>query len=53
MFSGKTSDIGRFAKDLIGKLGDGKIMEGLGNAAGDLLSKLLGAASGSAQTETI
>ena len=53
VFSGKSSDIGNFAKGLIGKLADGKVMEGLGDAAGTLLTKLIGSSSGSAQTETI
>ncbi|KAF5970432.1 hypothetical protein FCOIX_10416 [Fusarium coicis] len=53
VFTGKSSDIGKFAKDLIGKLADGKVMEGLGDLAGTLLNKLFGSASGSAQTERI
>lgn len=53
VFTGKSSDIGQFAKDLISKIADGKIMEGLGNLAGTLLNKLFGSASGSAQTERV
>ncbi|KAJ4146066.1 hypothetical protein LMH87_004896 [Akanthomyces muscarius] len=53
VFTGKSTDIGNFAKDLISKLADGKVMEGLGNLAGTLLNKLFGSASGSAQTERI
>ncbi|KAG9503562.1 hypothetical protein J7337_003513 [Fusarium musae] len=53
VFTGESSDIGKFAKDLIAKLDDGKVMEGLGNLAGSLLNKLFGSASGSAQTEKI
>ncbi|KAF5618854.1 uncharacterized protein FTJAE_12121 [Fusarium tjaetaba] len=53
IFTGESSDIGKFAKDLIVKLDDGKVMEGLGNLAGSLLNKLFGSASGSAQTEKI
>ncbi|KAF5570833.1 hypothetical protein FPHYL_925 [Fusarium phyllophilum] len=53
VFTGESSDIGKFAKDLIEKLADGKVMEGLGNLAGSLLNKLFGSASGSAQTEKI
>ncbi|KAG5746114.1 hypothetical protein H9Q69_006692 [Fusarium xylarioides] len=53
VFTGESSDIGKFTKDLIVKLTDGKVMEGLGNLAGSLLNKLFGSASGSAQTEKI
>jgi hypothetical protein len=53
VFTGKSSDIGKFAKELIVKLDGGKAMEGLGNLAGSLLNKLFGSASGSAQTEKI
>ncbi|KAF4490186.1 hypothetical protein FAGAP_11051 [Fusarium agapanthi] len=53
VFTGESSDIGKFAKDLIVKLADSKVMEGLGNLAGTLLNKLFGSASGSAQTERI
>jgi hypothetical protein len=53
IFEGKSNDIGEFAKTLIGKLADGKIMEGLGDLAGTMLTKLLGSASGSAQSERI
>ncbi|RBQ75715.1 hypothetical protein FVER14953_03500 [Fusarium verticillioides] len=53
VFTGESSDIGKFAKELIVKLDDGKVMEGLVNLAGSLLNKLFGSASGSAQTEKI
>ncbi|KAF5642058.1 hypothetical protein F52700_3240 [Fusarium sp. NRRL 52700] len=53
VFTGESSDIGKFAKDVILKLADSKAMEGLGNLAGSLLNKLYGSASGSAQTERI
>ncbi|KAF5574407.1 hypothetical protein FPCIR_13600 [Fusarium pseudocircinatum] len=53
VFTGESSDIGEFAKDLIGKLADSKVMEGLGSLAGTLLNKLFGSSSGSAQTEKI
>lgn len=53
VFTGKSSDIGPFAKDLIVKLAEGSVKEALSNLTGTLLSKLLGAASGSAQTERI
>ncbi|KAF5667842.1 hypothetical protein FDENT_12009 [Fusarium denticulatum] len=53
VFTGESSDIGKFAKDLVGKLADGKAMEGLGSLAGTLLNKLFGCSSGSAQTEKI
>ncbi|KAF5964579.1 hypothetical protein FBULB1_12706 [Fusarium bulbicola] len=53
VFTGESSDIGKFAKDLIGKLADSKVMEGLENLIGSLLNKLFGSASGSAQTERI
>ncbi|CVK94511.1 uncharacterized protein FMAN_03584 [Fusarium mangiferae] len=53
VFTGGSSDIGKFAKDLIVNLADSKVMKGLGNVAGSLLNKLFGSASGSAQTEKI
>ncbi|KAF5556323.1 hypothetical protein FMEXI_1165 [Fusarium mexicanum] len=53
VFTGESSDISKFAKELIGKLADSKIMEGLENLIGTLLNKLFGSASGSAQTERI
>ncbi|KAF5689944.1 hypothetical protein FCIRC_1107 [Fusarium circinatum] len=53
VFTGESSDIGKFAKDLIGKLADSKVMEGLDNLVGTLLNKLYASASGSAQTEKI
>ncbi|KAG4255465.1 hypothetical protein FPRO04_03997 [Fusarium proliferatum] len=53
VFTGGSSDIGKFAKDLIVNLADSKVMEGFSNVAGSLLNKLFGSASGSAQTEKI
>ncbi|KAF5573448.1 exonuclease VII small subunit domain-containing protein [Fusarium pseudoanthophilum] len=53
VFTGASSGIGKFARDIIEKLDDAKVMESLGNLAGSLLNKLFGSASGSAQTEKI
>ncbi|KAK3687873.1 hypothetical protein B0T22DRAFT_439455 [Podospora appendiculata] len=53
VFTGKSSDIGKFAEDLIQKLCSGDIVKGLRSLAGTLLNKLFGSASGSAQSEKI
>ncbi|KAG9187003.1 hypothetical protein G6011_10111 [Alternaria panax] len=51
VFSAKSSDLGEFVKQIIGKLADGKVMEGIAGMAGTVINKLFGSASGSAQTE--
>jgi hypothetical protein len=51
VFTEKSSDIGDFVKDIIGKIADGKVMEGISGMAGTVINKLFGSASGSAQTE--
>ncbi|KAB2098888.1 hypothetical protein AG0111_0g12908 [Alternaria gaisen] len=51
VFSAKSSDLGDFVKQIIGKLADGKVMEGIAGMAGTVINKLFGSASGSAQTE--
>ncbi|KAL1791776.1 hypothetical protein ACET3X_009527 [Alternaria dauci] len=51
VFSAKSNDLGEFVKQIIGKLADGKVMEGIAGMAGTVINKLFGSASGSAQTE--
>ena len=51
VFSGKSSDISEFVKEIIGKVADGKAMENINGIAGSVINKLFGSASGSAQTE--
>ena len=53
IFKGKSSDIAEFAEGLISKLAGGNVLEALGSLTGTILKKLIGASSGSAQTEKI
>ena len=53
IFQGQSSDIGKFAKEIIEGFSEGQIVKTAGKLAEGVINKIFGASSGSAQTERL